>query len=76
MSPGQQFIGPPNVPSLDLGSRDPGQPTKLEMQRAMALQLAIGMASDQVIGMDVDPTEPAKAIVAAAKVFAKFLDRG
>ena len=76
MNPDRQFIGPPNVPSLDLGSRDPGQPSKAEMQRAMALQLAIGMASDPVIGMDVDPAEPATAIVAAAKAFTKFLDRG
>ena len=76
MNPDQRFIGPPNVPSLDLGSRDPSQPSKAELQRAMALQLAMGLATDANLEIELDEVHPADTIVAMAKAFTKFLDRG
>lgn len=75
------FMGPPQVPGIDLGARDPNIPSKREQMRLVCLQLAtqaVLTTSEHQYKHDlvpVSPLEVGKTIVGAAEAMEKYLTK-
>ena len=78
MSDGPLFMGPPQVPAIDL-ARDPNMPSKREQLRVLCLQLAtqavLTVSGHGDGGQAVAPDQVGTRIVGAAEAMEKYLTR-